>query len=187
MEKEELSNTKLSCKFPQCTRKILAKGWCSAHYQQVVVYGKDPKPIIEPMTLIERLMSKIIKTETCWLWTGLLNNTGYGRLNSKLYAHRVIFEIYNNIKLTKNQEVCHKCDNPRCVRPDHLFLSEHSGNMLDMAVKGRSGNKKLSDEQVIEIRRLKPLMSYKQLSEMFCVSKSSIKDIISGRNYAWLK
>lgn len=84
--------------------------------------------------------SKVRLSEGCWLWTKATNNKGYGnvRINKKyLNAHRVAYAItYGD---PGKLWVLHSCDNPSCVRPDHLFLGTHQDNMDDMRVKGRSG------------------------------------------------
>lgn len=75
----------------------------------------------------------------CWEWLGCINNKGYGRLTYKRknkYAHRVSYEIHFGVSLT-SELVLHKCDNPRCVNPSHLFLGSQKDNMQDCAKKGR--------------------------------------------------
>jgi hypothetical protein len=77
----------------------------------------------------------------CWEWIGGKNNIGYGmfRDGPKMRtAHRVSYEIFNNKKIPKYMCVLHKCDNPRCVNPDHLWLGSHKDNTKDMIHKGRS-------------------------------------------------
>lgn len=76
----------------------------------------------------------------CWLWTGFLNNRGYGRLTRKprhLFAHRAAWELtYGSVP--DGLWVLHRCDNPPCCNPAHLFLGTHQDNMDDMAAKGRA-------------------------------------------------
>jgi hypothetical protein len=80
----------------------------------------------------------------CWVWTGRQKTKGYGRIQApgrngrNLYAHRVSWEIANGRILIKGEFVCHHCDTRACVRPSHMFLSDHLGNMADMVSKGRS-------------------------------------------------
>lgn len=86
-----------------------------------------------------RFWVKVDKTNACWYWTGAKNNRGYGnvRIASKyLLAHRVSYAIAYGIPDDMN--VLHKCDNPACVRPNHLFLGTHQDNMDDMVAKGRA-------------------------------------------------
>ena len=93
--------------------------------------------------VLERLMAKIQKTTSCWLWTASLNNQGYGRLGMKgqkrtKLAHRLMYEEV--VGPTNGLDVLHTCDTPHCVNPDHLFLGTHKDNMQDMSKKDRWGN-----------------------------------------------
>lgn len=93
----------------------------------------------------------------CWLWTGRINNDGYGairapggRTSKVLRAHRVSYTLYKG-DIPLSACVLHKCDNPACVNPDHLWLGSHTENMQDKVAKGRQ-SKKLNAEKVREIR-----------------------------------
>lgn len=96
-------------------------------------------------TVKKRFLSFTTKTTSCWLWNGNLDKDGYGRIfvagRGKVRAHRIAFELYKH-KIPKKLLVCHKCDNPRCVRPAHLWLGTHVDNMQDMISKGRHGSNK---------------------------------------------
>ncbi len=93
------------------------------------------------LTLEERLTNKTNKTDTCWLWTGFLNNKGYGQIgvaNNKLaYTHRVSYALYIG-EIPKGLLVLHKCDTPACLNPEHLFLGTQKENMQDCKRKGRT-------------------------------------------------
>lgn len=77
----------------------------------------------------------------CWCWKGQRDKKGYGRIwkdGKKKAAHRVSWELVNDDPIPDGMHVCHRCDNPPCVRPSHLFLGTHSDNMKDCAKKGRN-------------------------------------------------
>lgn len=134
----------------------------------------------------------------CWLWTGAVHRHGYGAFSASrngrvhhLRAHRVAFELMNG-PFAKDLFVCHRCDNPRCVNPAHLFLGTARDNARDRERKGRGpgplvrgerhGMSKLREEQVIEIRR-RTDESPSQLASEFKVSTALIYRI--RRRLAW--
>jgi hypothetical protein len=90
----------------------------------------------------ELFWSHVDKTETCWLWTGRRGSHGYGNFTfndgTLKTAHRLAYELtYGSI--LPGLLICHHCDNPPCVRPDHLFLGTYADNTQDMMRKGRDG------------------------------------------------
>jgi len=114
-------------------------------------------------TLEQRFWSNVVNTLECWEWTGARTTRGYGALSvdgGPKYAHRLSYEL-NVGEITEGMCVCHHCDNPSCVRPDHLFLGTHKDNMRDCADKGRMsktgptcethGRRKLTAQEVEEI------------------------------------
>lgn len=92
----------------------------------------------------ERLLGKIKKTDSCWLWTGGADECGYGVIgitsNKKRYGFRVHRVIWNEVNgpIPDQMRVLHKCDNPPCCNPDHLFLGTQKDNMDDMWRKNRA-------------------------------------------------
>ena len=97
------------------------------------------------MTVRDRIESKIEKDANgCWLWTGGTYK-GYGYMSTppgmSRLVHRTYWEILNG-PIPHKMCVCHTCDTPSCVRPDHLFLGTHTDNMRDRAAKGRHPNNK---------------------------------------------
>lgn len=95
------------------------------------------------MTLAERFWAKVRKSKGCWEWTGAKQHNGYGFIHTgghvirrPLRAHRASWELHYG-PIPAGLWVLHRCDNPSCVRPDHLFLGSRSDNMKDCAAKGR--------------------------------------------------
>lgn len=89
-----------------------------------------------------RLLSKIEvdRTTGCWLWLGGKNNIGYGLIrdeNKMRSAHRVSYEKHNNVEIPIGMCVCHKCDNPGCINPAHLWLGTQKENIKEMIDRGR--------------------------------------------------
>ena len=136
------------------------------------------------------------KSGDCWLWTGTRHPKGYGLYfhHGQHRAHRWAWSEVNG-PIPEGLSVCHHCDNPRCVRPDHLFLGTHGDNNRDRAAKGRSakgeqsGTAKLTEAAVAEIRRLHtPLRktgpySTSALARRFGVHPSMIRYIV--RKECW--
>ena len=118
--------------------------------------------IILKQTLKERVFSKInINNKTgCWEWQGWTNQRGCARIRSGNKNHTVSRLVANwvlDFDLNSNLYVCHHCDNPSCINPDHLFIGTQFDNMQDMCLKERQGSgwgMKLNKEKVIEIRDL---------------------------------
>lgn len=83
----------------------------------------------------------ILKAPTgCWEWQGKLNAAGYGRVGRK-FVHRLAYEEEKG-EIPPRALVCHACDNPRCVNPDHLWLGDHRSNARDMVKKGRGSQQR---------------------------------------------
>ena len=138
----------------------------------------------------KRFLSKIKKTNNCWLWIGSKSHGyGYFYLNyKKIRAHRLSWEIHRG-KIPNILCVLHTCDNRLCVNPKHLWLGTKSDNNKDRTSKGRSafggenGRSKLTEKQIKIIRRIykkgRTSTNTFRLSEKFGVTNSVISDIIN--------
>lgn len=139
------------------------------------------------------LEKHIDKSGDCWVWTGALGHNGYGRSKyqgASHSAHRLIYQIDVG-PIPKGLQVCHECDNRRCVRPSHLFLGSSLINIRDKVQKNRQAkgtrihSAKLSDFQASQIRRdrVQESLSYNQLASKYGISQKSIRNIISGKTW----
>jgi predicted XRE-type DNA-binding protein len=133
----------------------------------------------------------------CWVWRGKTHQQGYGRfLLGKKYwlTHRLAWFLDAHV-LPDDRDVCHKCDNPPCVNPDHMFLGSHRDNMMDASRKGRMARgerahlAKLTSVQVLEIRRLYDSGNFTQvqLAQKFGVDKSGISRIVTRKKWSHIE
>ena len=140
--------------------------------------------------VLERFLAKVRvgSGDECWLWTGAKGKRGYGSFKAErvMSAHRFAFLEYCQ-EIPSGMFVCHRCDNPSCVNPDHLFFFIHADNMRDMDAKGRRpvgdscASSKLTDaevKQVLEmaIRRV----PQEEIAKAFGISRSHVAGIKAG-------
>jgi hypothetical protein len=135
--------------------------------------------------------------DECWPWTGCRTH-GYGALhfdrrNGVELSHRISYVIHYG-SISYGVCICHRCDNPICVNPNHLFPGTQSENMRDMWKKGRGrvfhhqGERnpasKLSESAVLEIIKMRTGgKKLSEMSKMFGVSKSNISSICRGKTW----
>jgi hypothetical protein len=143
---------------------------------------------------LERFWVKVQKTEGCWVWIGAKTRDGYGLFGTPGHnlAHRFSFATFVGEPM-RGLEVCHSCDTPSCVRPDHLFLGTHDDNMKDAARKGRIRPPNGEDhpwavltlEQVREIRRryVRGVTRQIDLAAEYGVKQTVISDVVRGETY----
>lgn len=134
--------------------------------------------------------SKVKKGEKCWKWVGYCSKRGYGQIGidgKVVYTHRYSWTLHYG-KIPEGFNVLHKCDNPSCVRPDHLFIGSQSDNAVDMMKKGRSGTAKLDKQDVLRIRNIyaNGLRNFSEIGRMFGVADYAISSIIKKRQWWYL-
>lgn len=158
------------------------------------LYLRDRKPALQQKVFAN---IQVGRPDECWLWTGR-KNRGYGLLGVRekgvltcLRAHRVVYEIHYKCSILPGIDVCHKCDNPSCCNPGHLFLGTRADNNRDCREKGRatcgerSPHAKLSFAQVQEIRKRYAGGSVTQvvLAEEYGVTYRTVGRAVRGRSW----
>lgn len=137
------------------------------------------------MESLERFLKRVIKTDTCWIFTGKLD-AGYGLFMEKgkhWRAHRWSYRHFKGID-PLNKMVCHHCDNPACVNPDHLFLGDAWENQHDAALKGRV-RRVASDKLAQKVRFLRKLgVSRKKTSKYTGLKLSTVIAIDKRETWA---
>jgi DNA-binding transcriptional regulator YiaG len=145
----------------------------------------------------ERVWSRIDNSagpEACWPWIGPDNGSGRGRLSiggRMRYAYRVAWEIVNG-DIPVGMCACHRCDNPICCNPAHIFVGTQRDNMADAAEKGRTRNRPrfgedhhfvtVPDDKVVEARRLYAEGLYqREIGERLGVSQTTVSNWLRGR------
>lgn len=149
----------------------------------------------------QRFWEKVDKrsNDECWNWLASTNTDGYGHLNinnKTRPAHRLIWEWYYG-KIIKPMQVLHKCDNRKCVNPNHLFLGTQQDNIQDMINKNRQkcfdydqrgenhSHNKLTNVDIINIRKQykNGNITQRELAKKYNVGQSQINRIINKKNW----
>jgi hypothetical protein len=160
-------------------------------------------------SLEQRFWAKVRKDSDCWVWTGAFSSTGYGgfKVNGRDEgAHRFSYTIHFG-QIPPGLCVLHRCDNPACVRPAHLFLGTKGDNNRDRAIKGRSAKGDRSGPRIhiakrprgeahprakltaAEVRLIRLLYaqgtySQKRLARIFHTPPSNIRSIVRCNTWA---
>jgi HNH endonuclease len=126
----------------------------------------------------------------CWNWTGSKGRRGYGWIwdgSRNCRAHRLSYKLHCG-PIADGMQVCHRCDNPPCVNPAHLFLASDAENKADKMAKGRqargsgNGQAKLTEAQIMEIIAMPG--TNVEIARKYGVGDSHISHIRSGRKWA---
>lgn len=186
---------------------IAAEVGCSAGAvrNRFIAFGIERRPKRSPQIaphapsdIERRFWDKVFATETCWIWAGLIARR-YGvfwEVGRNVPAHRYSWELHNG-PIPDGLFVCHHCDNPICVRPDHLFLGTPLDNMQDKMAKGRhrtgegprplvqgerNPNARFTDAQVAEMRALYASgVSQHQIAARFGTKQPVVQRIVTGK------
>lgn len=182
-------------------------GWVKGEPKRFINGHYKPKSVIP---VLDRFWPKVNKNGSvpehcpelgaCWEWTATKLPGGYGNFSSaitshkEVRAHRFSYELAYG-PIPKGLNVLHRCDNPACVNPDHLFLGTHKDNADDMVSKGRNAKgemlpqHKLTESDVLYIRRryAQGGISQRKLAKEMNVSFSAVHLIIERINWKHLK
>lgn len=189
----------MKCSIDGCERpRGRARGWCQMHYARWRRTGELGRPEAayaksdDPLGVRLEHIGWDVSPAGCWEWRGSRRPTGYGVVSigqQKLeYTHRVSWQVHFG-PIPQGAYVCHRCDNPPCLNPTHLFLADHDGNMADMVTKGRhaygirQGRAKLTPEMVREIRGQRDVSQH-VIASRFGVSQSLISRIKNDQRWA---
>lgn len=187
------------CCIKGCDAKTVALGLCNRHWRRNKKYGSPMATQVHPamfqgMSAIDRFYTRIDTSGDCWIWKGGRDKNGYGSFRADVagvYADRAHRFSYSYFKgpITKGLSVCHACDNPSCVNPEHLFLGTAKENTADMLAKGRrqvnqgedAPRAKLTEAQAQAIMldpRPHPLLAHE-----YGVTSGTISDIKRKRSW----
>lgn len=147
--------------------------------------------------IVDKLFDRLVETDSgCWVFVGARTGSNYGAVwkdGANKSAHILSYE-YHYGPVPKNMMVLHRCDNPPCCNPKHLFLGTHKDNKDDEVAKGRHvygervGNHKLTEEDVRAIRLLLAQgFSLAYIGDKFNVTRQAIYRIKCGLSWSWLQ
>lgn len=187
------------CSIEGCELRHAARGYCATHLKRWRLYG-DPlfmkQKQLHGLTLRERWAAYAPQSDGCWEWSGSRDPNGYGRLNvggTPILAHRLAWELHKG-PITPADHICHRCDNPPCVNPSHLFKGNAQMNSDDKCKKKRHrfgvskgeahGCAILTEAQAHEIKASG--LSHKACAEQYGVSYQTVWEIRKGVSWRHL-
>ena len=149
-------------------------------------------------TLRDRFWSKVLKTSNCWEWIGTIHKRGYGHFkvgrDNNLKAHRVSY-IIGKGSIPTGLYVLHHCDNPKCVRPSHLFIGTQRDNIQDAVSKSRmhQGEKNhtakitVKDVKEIRLKYIPYKCGCKKLGREYGLAERTVHQIVKGQIWKHVK
>ena len=139
--------------------------------------------------LHERFMRRVSPEPNsgCWLWEGTIGLRGYGVCSThgeaRELAHRVAYKLFCGA-IPQNGAICHRCDNPPCVNPEHLFLGTQADNIADMDRKGRRIRISAVPPQVIAGIRADTTTPHAAIARRFGISQKTVRNYRAGRTWS---
>lgn len=191
---EKPRTTKI-CAAPDCGKPVTKTIYCNTHY----IRNRRGIPFERPrygpkISLAERFWAKVRRgpPDECWEWTADTVQ-GYGRLSvggragRVELAHRMAWVLTNGPIVPDTLFVCHRCDNPPCCNPAHLFLGTNQDNVTDMIQKGRQGTKLTAEQAAEALRRMMRGERVVLLAAEYGVAIPTIYSLKYDRNWKRLK
>lgn len=184
----------MKCNHAGCEDQAKSKGFCLRHYKLFWKYGSTEERGSRHAPAQDRFWRFVKKSDGCWNWTGYKDKDGYGTLtikkengsHSPIRAHRFSM-ILNGHEIDERALVLHRCNNPSCVNPDHLYIGDQVQNMQDrIAHVGYSSGEKHFNAKITEEIAEKVFLfegpAYKAAEE-FGISASQARNIRAGRQW----
>ncbi len=185
-----------NCLIEGCEREWIARHLCKKHYRQVTQegrlaeFGKRFPPILTDTDFWQRAIITANPAK-CWEWQRGFEAGGYGHAHIKgkqWKAHR--YSWFLTAGYDSKVNICHRCDNPKCINPNHLFEGDHKANSQDMVNKGRvqRGEKhylsNLSEQDVLTIRSMVGDGStHQSVADQFNVVRETVSQIIQRKTW----
>lgn len=187
-----------NCTVEGCGKPHAARGYCAMHYSRLR-RGQDlHAPSVYALNVTQRFWRSVEQRspKECWHWRGARTKDGYGNFwtgDRSDRAHRFAYQLAKG-PIPEGLIVCHSCDEPSCVNPNHLWVGTHADNSDDKLAKGRDNpprgsrnrHAKLTKHQVVEIRRLYAAGRHTQdaLAAKFGITQASVWAIVQRRTWS---
>lgn len=191
-----------SCSIEGCGKRHFGRGLCNAHYTRWRKYGSPlegqatPARPGEPLAWLHDMLGKA--HDGCVIWPYGKHQKGYGAVKEdgvQHLVHRWVCERVHGPPPTHDHEAAHSCGNGHlgCVAPDHLRWATHKENMADSIALGRTGRgkpgtaRKLTADDVREVRRLRGQLSQRQIAKRFGVSQGIVGQVQRRELWGWVE
>lgn len=178
-----------SCRREECDKPVRSRGLCKAHYLR---WWKTAPPEERRRPSKEELFwAKVKKGPSCWEWQGARRPSGHGifmgRDRKVVPAARFSLELHLKQPAPDGMETCHRCDNPPCVNPRHLYFGTRQNNVDDawarglMPVGSQRAAAKLTEDQVVLLRQAYAMgAETKSLAKQFGIAVPTLRQIVLG-------